>query len=266
VNERRDFSTAPVGIARVAVIPPIPGHDLLAYSVPASLAARLREGMRVLVPLGSRQVTGIVLGLGDDLPAVKLRDVLDVLDDSPFFSPELLALCRFAASHYLAPLGEVLATALLAGLRAQSHRVVRRREPGEPRAVTRIGAEILRRLPSGRDVRATLLGRGIRSSSFYEALRSLAADGWIAIEETPPRAPASIRYEKIWKIALPRRSEAYTRAASSASSAWKPTGPSSHGPSGSTLRSLPIPLSVRRSTRSPNPRRGARSSPSCSKA
>jgi primosomal protein N' (replication factor Y) len=224
VNERRDFSTTPVGIARVAVIPPIPGHDLLAYSVPASLAARLREGMRVLVPLGSRQVTGIVLGLGDDLPAVKLRDVLDVLDDSPFFSPELLALCRFAASHYLAPLGEVLATALLAGLRAQSHRVIRRREPGEPRAVTRIGAEILRRLPSGRHVRATLLGRGIRSSSFYEALRSLAADGWIAIEETPPRAPASIRYEKVWKIARDLTNEeraALERRAKSQSSLLK---------------------------------------------
>jgi primosomal protein N' (replication factor Y) len=210
VNERRSLSSTPEAIARIAVIPPIPGHELLAYSVPASLAGRVAEGMRVLVPLGARQVTGIVLGLGDDHPGVKLRDVLDVLDESPLLSRELLALCRFAASYYLAPLGEVLATAVLAGLRAQSHRVVRRLAPGEPKGLTRTEAEILRRLAADRPVRATTLARGVRSTSFYEALRSLADDGWIAIEEVRPRASANVRYEKVWKIAREVTPEEHT--------------------------------------------------------
>ncbi|HSD11870.1 MAG TPA: primosomal protein N', partial [Candidatus Binatia bacterium] len=201
VNESRSLSGSHAGIARIAVIPPIPGHELLAYSVPSSLASRLREGIRVLVPLGSRQVTGIVLGFGDDHPLVKLRDVLDVLDESPLLSRELFGLCRFAASYYLASFGDVLATALFAGLRAQSHRIVRRCVPGEPNGLTQTEAKILRRLAPGRTARATTLARGIRPSSFYEALRSLAADGWVAIEEVRPRASASVRYEKVWKIA-----------------------------------------------------------------
>jgi primosomal protein N' (replication factor Y) (superfamily II helicase) len=118
VNERGGLSNAPAEIAHVAVIPPISGRELLAYSVPASLAGRVGEGIRVLVPLGPRQVTGIVLGLGGCYPGVKLREVLDVLDESPLLSREILALCRFASSYYLASLGEVLGTAVLAGFLA----------------------------------------------------------------------------------------------------------------------------------------------------
>src|SRR5207249_9840651 len=106
--------------------------------------------------------------------------------------------------------GEVLATAVLAGLRAQSHRVVRRLAPGEPKGLTRTEAEILRRLAADRPVRATTLARGVRSSSFYEALRSLADDGWIAIEEVRPRASANVRYEKVWKIAREVTREEHT--------------------------------------------------------
>jgi primosomal protein N' (replication factor Y) len=223
VNEHRSLSSATAAIARIAVIPPIPGHELLSYSVPASLAGRLHEGMRVLVPLGPRQVTGIVLGFGGQRPSMKLREVLDVLDESPLLSRELLALCRFAASYYLASLGEVLATAVLAGLRAQSHRVVRRLAPArerEPKGLTRTEAEILRRLAVDRPVRATTLARAVRSSSFYEALRSLAADGWIAIDEVPPRAAANVRYEKVWKVAREVTPEERTALERPAKAQW----------------------------------------------
>jgi primosomal protein N' (replication factor Y) (superfamily II helicase) len=210
LNERGGPSNEPAVIARVGVIPPISGHELLAYSIPASLAGRVGEGMRVLVPLGAREVTGIVLGLGGDHPGVKLRDVLDVLDDSPLLSPELLTLCRFASSYYLVSLGEVLGTAVLAGLRAQSHRLVRRLAPGEPKRLTRTKAEILRRLAADRPVRVATLARGIRSTSFYEALHALAADGWIVIEEVHARASANVRYEKVWKIARDVTPEEHT--------------------------------------------------------
>src|ERR1051326_6409800 len=96
--------TAP--IVGVAVIPPIAGHERLRYSLPPSLAERVAEGMRVLVPLGRRQVTGIVVDVGGDPPAAPLRDVLDILDDAPLLSADLLSLCRFAAGYYLASLGE----------------------------------------------------------------------------------------------------------------------------------------------------------------
>jgi primosomal protein N' (replication factor Y) (superfamily II helicase) len=189
-------------LVQVAVIPPITGHEMLAYAIPASLAGRLREGMRVLVPLGPRQVTGIVIELGGQPPTTaRVREVLDVLDDVPLLSPDLLALCRFAATYYLATLGEVLATAVLAGLRSQSQRYVRRiatPQSIEGMTLKRSEAELLRRLPPNRPVRAATVARSSRSA-VYETLRSLADKGLIAIEERAGRA-TSVRYEDRWRL------------------------------------------------------------------
>ena len=205
----KDSPTTDRFVASVAVIPPIAGHEVLSYAVPAELRGSLRAGQRVLVPLAKRQVTGIVLAVGDvDEPrGVRLRDVLDVLDDQPLLSEELLALCRFAARYYVAPLGEVLATAVLAGLRAETRRTVRRvaapasaPSPSLGRTEQAILAR-LARLPLDRAVRTSTLSRDVRSSSFYAALRSLAARGLVVIEERAARATASVRFERVCKVA-----------------------------------------------------------------
>ncbi len=191
--------------ARVAIIPPIAGKELLAYAAPRSLAARLLPGMRVLVPLGRRQVTGIVIELGAGPPGIVLREVIDLLDDEPLLSSELIGLCRFAAQYYLASLGEVLATAVLAGLRAQSHRRVRLAGPppeGEAlAALTGTERRILSHLVGNQAVRTSALARVVRTSGFHEALRSLATHGLVAVDESPPRAAASIQHEKLWLLA-----------------------------------------------------------------
>jgi primosomal protein N' (replication factor Y) (superfamily II helicase) len=190
-------------VAEVAVIPPIAGHEVLSYAVPAGLATSIAPGQRVLVPLAQRQVTGIVVAVGDerDVRGVRLRDVLDVLDAEPLLSPELLGLCRFAARYYMASLGEVLATAVLAGLRAETRRTVRRTShgaaatPREP--LGRVEREILARLTADGPVRTSAIARAVRSSSFYEALRSLAARGFVVIEELAARAAANVRFARI---------------------------------------------------------------------
>ena len=214
-------------VAEIAVIPPIAGHEVLSYAVPTALARSLAPGQRVLVPLAQRQVTGIVIAIGGDrdVRGVRLREILDVLDGEPLLSPELLELCRFASRHYMATLGEVLATAVLAGLRAETRRTVRRIDArstnGEPTPLGRVEKEILARLPGDRPMRTTALARALRSSSFYEALRSLAARGMVAVEEIPARATANVRFTRIATIAreptqaeqaeIPRRARAQWR-------------------------------------------------------
>ncbi len=193
----------PGGFARVAVLPPIPGREILSYGIPESLDGRLLPGMRVLVPLGRRQVTGILLGPDERPPVSGVKAILDRLDETPLLSPDLLELCTFAASYYQTTLAEVLTTAVLAGLRAESRRRVRlARDAGAVSSANGLGKterEILRRLSSARSMRTSALGRSLPSSAFYEALRSLAADGWIAIEEEAARAPAAIKRER-WAV------------------------------------------------------------------
>ena len=76
-------------------------------------------GVRVSVPLGKGKRTGIVLERldGSEVPAERLRPVLDVLDAEPLWDPATLAVLRWAADYYCHPLGQVLAYALPPQLR-----------------------------------------------------------------------------------------------------------------------------------------------------
>lgn len=67
-----------------------------------------------MVPLGRRTGTGVVLGPGE--PQEGVRDALRLLDDRPLLTDEIVALVRWAAAHYLAPLGPALKAALPPGI------------------------------------------------------------------------------------------------------------------------------------------------------
>lgn len=96
----------------VSVAVPVPALGLLTYRVPPDRSVP-PAGARVVVPLGSRQLTGVVLGEGTPLDAaIEVRDLLQVLDDESFVPPAVLALCGWVAEYYLAGPGAVLAAAL----------------------------------------------------------------------------------------------------------------------------------------------------------
>ena len=67
-----------------------------------------RPGCRVLVPFGTRKLTGVVLKLSDEPPAGPAREVLRLLDEEPVLDTELLSLGQWISQYYCAPLGEVL--------------------------------------------------------------------------------------------------------------------------------------------------------------
>lgn len=115
----------PPGLVEVAVALPLP--STYHYRLPPSLAAGVVPGMRVVVPLGPRRVTGYVLGF-PGVAAVdeqRLRDVVDLLDAAPLLSPELLELAQRAARYYAQPPGEMLRAALPAGINVSGRRTVR---------------------------------------------------------------------------------------------------------------------------------------------
>ncbi|MEA5097571.1 MAG: primosomal protein N' [Burkholderiaceae bacterium] len=66
-------------------------------------------GQLALVPLGKREVIGLIVAVSEqtDVPEDKLRDVIAVRGQIPPLSEHWLALCRFAAGYYQRPLGEV---------------------------------------------------------------------------------------------------------------------------------------------------------------
>ncbi|HEY0708541.1 MAG TPA: hypothetical protein VGG33_17165, partial [Polyangia bacterium] len=88
-------------------------------------------GTQVVVPLGPRLVTGFVVGHTPGAPAKgRVRNIEEVLEDEPALDPEVLAVCQWAASYYLAPLGEVLRAALPSAERAEAARRARLTDDG----------------------------------------------------------------------------------------------------------------------------------------
>lgn len=71
-------------------------------------------GCRVLVPLGKKSIIGIIYCKHEgELPAnVKVRDVLQIIDDTPIVTAEQLKLWEWLSSYYMCTLGEVMAAAL----------------------------------------------------------------------------------------------------------------------------------------------------------
>ncbi|MCL6481373.1 MAG: primosomal protein N' [Firmicutes bacterium] len=87
---------------------PVPLRRTFTYAVPPELEPVPVPGCRVLVPFRSRVLVGLVLDrMATARETGKLRAVTDTLDAEPALLPPLLALGRWIASYYLAPVGEV---------------------------------------------------------------------------------------------------------------------------------------------------------------
>ena len=87
---------------------PVPLDQPFTYSLPDTLRHRVRAGSRLIVPFGTRKLTGVILRCHDDPPAVATRDALRLIDSEPVLSAELMALGRWIAGYYCSPLGDVL--------------------------------------------------------------------------------------------------------------------------------------------------------------
>src|SRR4051794_12720996 len=103
------------------------GDGVFTYRIAPELGDP-QPGRRVLVPLGRRTETGVVLGPGE--PAAQVRDVIRLLDDAPLLTAEVIALVRWAAAHYLAPLGPAVKAVLPPGIDVRDAAVPRLTEAG----------------------------------------------------------------------------------------------------------------------------------------
>jgi len=189
----------------VSVGVPVPFLDLLTYQVPDGVPPP-RRGARVVVPLGSRKVTGIVV---DSSPAVdagktpidKIKPLVEVLDADAFLPGPVVDLALWVSDYYACGAGDALAAAVpstqahktirIAALTAQGHddQAPGVRDPGmRDMGLERHGAlpdgvskrqrealEILRGAPLGLPV-AELNHRGISA----DVLQRLATKGLVA--------------------------------------------------------------------------------------
>jgi len=160
-------------VLRVAL--PVPLPRLFDYAVGALDRSAIAIGSRVSVPFGSRELVGVVAGIGAGEALAGLRQATALLDARPLFAGELLESLRWLARYTHAPLGEVFATALPAAFRR-----------GEPLPDTRIwgwrlteaGGTALDGLRKGS--RPRLLAERLRAGAVPEDLLDDGVGGWRA--------------------------------------------------------------------------------------
>jgi len=154
----------------------------LVYSIPEEFEGSLSVGMRVIVPLGRRRVTGVIVKLESRSSIDKVKPIAARLDDVPILDASFLKLCQWTAQYYVASLGEVLAVALPPGVRTETRVFVAfRRSPDAFHG--QLDKAILDEVKHRVRVQRTTLGRLFPGRGVPAALNRLIADGSVAIED-----------------------------------------------------------------------------------
>lgn len=150
--------------------------------------------MRVLVPLGKRRATGVVADFLAKTPPLKeIKEIQAVLDDRPVLDRSLLKLIDWASRYYLASMGEVLATILPPGLRAQSSIVIVPKTGEFPEAgeLERKILEEARRRKGRLTIRS--LAQRVPQKGLHRALDRLNTMGAVEVRERMPGQQRSTR-------------------------------------------------------------------------
>ncbi len=222
----------------VSVAVPVPAVDALTYAVPDHLPDPV-PGARVLVPLGTRVLTGVVLGPAILEPAApsalashpahpphpcpppsskppallsapsSMRSIIDVLDPDPFLPADVLKLVRWVAEYYACGAGEALSSAMPPRAWIESERHARITDAGRLRRQQEKGlrGEVLGRLPDDKPLRVDALAT---RTGVFAALAGLERDGLVEITRPLKGSAAAFRTVRVATLTL---SEAVPRGA-----------------------------------------------------
>src|SRR6476660_9472382 len=193
----------------IQVAVPVPQIAPLTYSVPDEFPDP-PVGVRVLVPVGKRVLTGIVVSTVSRLPTrdsrldenptphkstahnepagreplVANRDsikpLIDILDPVPFLPPDVVALAMWVAEYYACGTGEAIAAAMPPRAWIESERHAQITDAGRVQLSTERGArrELLAALDVAHPVRVDSV---IEKAGSHATLLALERDGLIDI-------------------------------------------------------------------------------------
>ncbi len=176
------------------------------YLVPETLLKTARAGTRVLVPFGRKLTTGMIVARPASSNHPRLKSLADVLDSEPVLPADLLALCSWVAQYYMAPLGEVLRTALPHGFgqtsRRKVHALVSPDDPDAAQLRTRAPkrARILEYLARHGDSLAPELQKAAGLKSIHAVLNEMEQAGLLLTQEVLPRSKVNIKTRDVLDV------------------------------------------------------------------
>ena len=214
-QEATGFAPAGTAACYAEVALPVPLPEPLIYAVPPGWQGIAVPGVRTRVRIGNRRLIGIVVGRRDEPPpGVAVRWLDGVLDREPVLGADLLALARFTAEYYLAPLGEVLRSMLPADLEPWGDRRVWLTDGGAlapPR--DDLESLVIEALREGGRLTVSDLQARLGLPDLEPVLAALEAAGRVAGEDTRASQGRSPRYVQAVELAPALAAAAGDRAA-----------------------------------------------------
>lgn len=180
----------------VEVVLPLPLDRTFCYAVPPSLHDRVCEGMRAVVPVLNRVDTGFIVQLTDTPAVPEVKSLLDLPDEMPVFTPEMLSLCRWIADYYCCSWGEALQCAVPSGLKIGT-KMRYRLEPEMIHAgrFTDRQREVIAALYKRGPLTAGQLASTVGRKALSNTLNALVRRGIVTAEPVLQDAGVSIRTE-----------------------------------------------------------------------
>lgn len=177
----------------VDVILPLPLEGTFTYSVPESMEAQVRMGVRVLVPLGrSKTYTAMAMRLHSEKPEFETRPIIQVIDAEPVLIEQQLRLWQWISTYYMSPIGDVFKAALPAGLKAE--------ENYRPKTVRCVTLPANLRSEQSLHMALTILKRALKQHQTFSTYLELSH--WNEIDgETPPAHIAEIACDELQNAA-----------------------------------------------------------------
>jgi primosomal protein N' (replication factor Y) len=175
----------------VEVALPLPLRQTFTYRLPFGLRDTVKIGARLLVPFGKRQLTGYVVALHRELSEEiefeesAIKEAVELVDEEPLITEEILRLTQWTADYYASSWGEVLKASLPAGINSGIEQIVSITTKGRdelikiPAAAT-VKSQILKFLAENGETAARELANKFGATQTQRAVRELVKHGWAA--------------------------------------------------------------------------------------
>jgi primosomal protein N' (replication factor Y) (superfamily II helicase) len=200
-------------VRRIRVAVPVPALEALTYGLPDD-SPEPAVGARVLVPLGTRVMTGVVVeanleaeapgdGSEPEAPNAEAPDaerraptvkrIIDILDDQAFLPEDVVSLAAWVAEYYACGVGEAIGAAMPPRAWVESERYAQISDLGHARLLLERGIRrgVLEQLTEEKPVRVDAL-LGERRGA-HAALLALERDGLLTISRPLVGAAAAFR-------------------------------------------------------------------------
>jgi primosomal protein N' (replication factor Y) len=182
---------------------PLPLRKTFTYSIPGNFKEKINPGQRVLVSFGRERKLGFVVNISPSTEVKTTKEILDLIDEEPIITPEILELTRWTSEYYFASWGECLKAALPSELQVRNLLWISKKETplltseAEKMKLSSNEKKILNLLEGKKPLKITFLEKRIGFRGIYSALHSLEKKGKIELYYELSKPKVYTKYEKM---------------------------------------------------------------------